>query len=311
MVIWLSETDVRASLDMPRLVREMAKALANFSAGAVKQPVRSVIEVDGHSFFATMPAYAPGVPAMGAKLVTVFGGNPARGLTSHLANILLLDPQTGRLLAVMDGRYITQARTAAVSAVAAGLLARAESKVLAVIGSGVQAHSHIEALGLQLKFTEIRCWSPNQKSLLEFRAPGAEAAVRDADVVVLATSSPEPVIQSGWVKDGACVISVGACRPNQREMDPDLVQRGRLFVDSRLSALQESGDIVMGMAESRFGTEHILAELGEVVANPPLGRRNDGGVTVFKSLGLAVEDLVAANLAYLEAVGAGRGVALA
>lgn len=311
MAIWLGERDVRACLAMATLIPEMAKALASFSAGEIAQPVRSVIQVRPDSFFASMPAYAPGLPAMGAKLVTVFGGNPARGLTSHLAHILLLDPETGQLLAVMDGRYITEARTAAVSAVAASLLARKDSKVLAVLGSGVQAHSHIEALRPGFDFSEIRCWSPNQKTLLEFRAESAEVAVRGADIVVLATSSPEPVIESGWVKEGACVISVGACRPNQREMDPELIQRGRLFVDSRLSALQESGDIVRGMAESRFGSNHIRAELGEVVAKPLLGRRNGGEITIFKSLGLAIEDLAAARLAYLAAVKTGRGVTLA
>lgn len=311
MALWLSETDVRAGLPMAGLIRAMEKALADFSSGKVRQPVRSVIEVNQHSFFATMPAYAPGMPAMGAKLVTVFGGNPARGLTSHLANIVLLDPQTGALLAVMDGRYITEARTAAVSAVAAGLLARKDAKILAILGSGVQAFSHLEALPLQFEFTQIRCWSPNQKNFLEFAAPNAEAAVRDADVVVLATSSPEPVLRSGWVKYGACVISVGACRPHQREMDPELVQRARLFVDSRAAALQESGDIVMGIAEARFGADHIQAELGEVIANPSLGRGDDHEVTVFKSLGLAIEDLAAAHLAYLGAVESGRGVPLA
>lgn len=311
MAVWLSETDVQACLPMPSLIRAMERALTDFSAHKVKQPVRSVIEVDRHSFFATMPAYAPGIPAMGAKLVTVFGGNPARGLTSHLANILLLDPETGALLAVMDGRYITEARTAAVSAVAAGLLARKDAKILAILGSGVQAQSHIEALPLEIEFSELRCWSPNQKRFLEFSAPSAEAAVQGADVVVLATSSPDPVIRSTWVKEGACVISVGACRPNQREMDPELVQRARLFVDSRASARQESGDIVMGMAEGRFGIDHIQAELGEVIASPSLGRRNDREITVFKSLGLAVEDLVAAHLAYSAAVESGRGIPLA
>jgi alanine dehydrogenase len=321
MPIWLSETDVRAVLSMEDLIGAMEAALAAFSAGEVKQPVRTVIEAPG-GFFGTMPAYLGSTPAMGAKLVTVFHENPSKGLPTHLATILLLDPNTGNLLAILDGRFITEARTAAVSAVAARYLAREDAAVLAIIGSGVQAGSHLEALSLVRKFTEVRCWSPTAAHVASFvsqhgvsqhgcrGAESAEAAVRGADVIVLVTTSPTPVISDEWVKPGACVIAVGACRPNQREMDPATVARGRLIVDSRAAALTESGDVVMAIRDGLFGESHIAAELGEVVKNPKLGRRDANEITIFKSLGLAVEDVAAADLAYKRATQLARGAAI-
>jgi thiomorpholine-carboxylate dehydrogenase len=319
MPVWLNEADVRAVLSMDGLIEAMEAALAAFSAGSVKQPVRTVIEAPG-GFFGSMPAYLGTTPAMGAKLVTVFHDNPSHGLTTHLATIVLLDPATGNLLAILDGRFITEARTAAVSAVATRYLARKDAAVLAIIGSGVQARSHLEALSLERKFSDVRCWSPSAAHVAEFvseskkhsirAVESAEAATRGADVIVLVTASPVPVIEDSWVRPGACVISVGACRPNQREMDPALVARARLVVDSRAAALKESGDVVQGILEGRFPESHIAAELGEVVADPKLGRRNADEITIFKSLGLAVEDVAAADLAYRLATKSARGVAI-
>jgi len=320
----LTESDVKAVLTMDDLIETMTSALKRFSTGRVEQPVRSVIAVEGnHSFFGTMPALARDPMALGAKLVTVFGGNTARGLHTHLATIVLLDPETGALLALLDGRFITEARTAAVSAVSSRLLARKTASSLAIIGSGVQAHSHLEALGRVHRLSQVAVWSPRPESRRRFvavereRQPSlnikavdhAGEAVVGADVVVLVTSSPTPVIEAGWVKPGAHVISVGACRPNQREMDPALTARARFFVDSRAAALVESGDLVMGIAEKRFGPDHVVAELGELV-NGAAGRRSDTEVTIFKSLGLAVEDVTAADLAYKRAVERGIGTEL-
>jgi len=310
----LNEEVVRELLSMPDLITAMEDALAAFSAGSVVQPVRTVLEVgEQHSFFALMPAYVPSAPALGAKLVTVYHSNLERGLPSHLASIVLLDPATGALEALLDGRYITEARTAAVSAVSTKKLAREDALVLAILGSGVQARSHVEALGHVRQFSEIRAWSPTRVNLEAFAAAtgarameSAETAVHGADVIVLVTVSTTPVVKSAWVKPGAHVISVGACRPTQREMDPSLVARARLFVDSRAAALQESGDVVMGVAEGIFGLHHIVAELGEVSAK----RQTPEEVTIFKSLGLAVEDVVAANLALVRAKQQNRGLAI-
>ena len=259
----------------------------------------------------------------------MFGGNAARGLHTHLATIVLLDPETGALLALLDGRYITEARTAAVSAVSSRLLARKTASSLAIIGTGVQARSHLEALSRVHQLRQVTVWSPNKLHRDQFvdqakTAMGSDPGIRPvpvdpiravdhageavvgADLIVLVTSSPTPVLENGWVKPGAHVISVGACRPTQREMDPALVARARLFVDSRAAALVESGDVVMGMQEGRFGADHIVAEIGEL-RDRRGGRRNDTEITIFKSLGMAVEDVTAADLAYRRAVERGIG----
>src|SRR2546423_6680755 len=278
----LTEADVKSVLTMDDLIETMTSALQRFSGGRVEQPVRSVISVSGDdAFFATMPAFVrgpgpmtPDGAAVGAKLVTVFGSNAARGLDSHLATIVLLSVETGALVALLDGRYITEARTAAVSAVSSRLLARKTAQSLAIIGSGVQARSHLDALSRVHDIRQVSVWSPSKAHRDQFVAKwtrDAEAsqkerdarpsvtavdhageAVVGADLIVLATSSPTPVIESGWVKPGAHVMSVGACRPTQREMDPALVARARLFVDSRTAALVESGDVVLGIREGRF-----------------------------------------------------------
>lgn len=317
----LTEAHVKALLPLSDLIAAMEAALAQFSAGEVLQPVRSVLSVGPtRAYFGLMPAYVAEPPQLGAKLVTVFGDNHTRGLPSHLATILLLDPDTGALIALMDGRYITEARTAAVSAVSARHLARPEASTLAILGSGVQARSHLEALAAVRPLSQVRVWSPQPSSRERFvgdmsghvaatitAAPSAEAAVRGADIVVLVTSSAAPVLDEAWVAPGTHVISVGACRPDQREMDPALVARGRLVVDSRAAALVESGDVVLGIAEGRFAPSHLAGELGDVVRGRLEGRRNATEVTIFKSLGMAVEDVVAAELVYRRARETGAG----
>jgi ornithine cyclodeaminase/alanine dehydrogenase-like protein (mu-crystallin family) len=306
MALLLKEPDVRALLTMPDLIAAMETALAAFSARNVVQPVRTVIEVvPNDSFLAVMPAFVPGSPALGAKLVTFFESNVGRGMPTHLATIVMLDPVTGALAAILDGRYITEARTAAVSAVSVKKLAREDAKTLAILGSGVQARSHFEALSHVRKFTEVRGWSPTRKNLDAFCAEtgavacdSAEAAARGADVIVIAASSHTPILFDAWVSPGAHVVSVGATRPNHREMEPALVQRAKLFVDSRASAMKESGDVIP------FGDAHIVAELGEATAV----RRTPDEITIFKSLGLAVEDVAAAHLVMARAKESGRGL---
>ena len=320
----LTEPQVAALLPLPDLIAAMETALVRFSAGDVLQPVRSVLMVGPQqAYFGLMPAYVAEPPQLGAKLVTVFGGNAAKGLPSHLATILLLDPGTGSLIALMDGRYITEARTAAVSALSARHLAAPDASSLAIIGTGVQARSHLEALALVRPLADVRVWSPQTRSRERFvadmqghgvgtlrAAASAEEAVRGAAIVVLVTSSPAPVVDDAWVAPGAHVISVGACRPDQREMPPALVTRARLVVDSRAAALVESGDIVQGIREGRFTEAHVVGELGEVVLGRITPRRSPQDVTVFKSLGMAVEDVAAADLVYRRAVETGAGTAL-
>jgi ornithine cyclodeaminase len=320
-MLFLTEQDVREVLPMEDLIEAMQAALASFSSGGVQQPLRTVLEVGAaKAFFGVMPAYVPGSGALGTKLVTVFGGNPSVGLPTHLASIVLLDPATGELRSLMDGRFITEARTAAVSAVSTRLLSGAGAATLAIIGAGVQARSHLEAISRVRSLRQVRVWSPTPSRRDAFvkdmqpqspapiqASPSVRDAVRNADIVVLATASREPVVESTWIADGTHICAVGACRPDQREMDTALVRRGRVFVDSRVGALAEAGDLVLPMKEGAIDAGHIAGELGELAAGRITGRQSLSQVTIFKSLGMAVEDVVAAHLAFERAKARGLG----
>jgi thiomorpholine-carboxylate dehydrogenase len=282
---------------MADLIPAMEKALIDFSAGKVTQPLRSVITVDPPGgFFGMMPALTP--EGLGLKIVTFYPKNVERGLPTHMATIFLVDPQTGTPLATMDGRLITEMRTAAVSAAATTLLAAPDSKILAILGSGVQARSHVDALRLVRRFAEIRVWSPTKEHAEQFAKEiggtvgSAEEAVRGADVIVTVTNSKTAVLMGSWLKPGCHVNAIGACRPDWREMDDDAMMNV-VFVDSREGAMKESGDIILSGAK-------IHAELGEVLAGKVPPRANE--TTIFKSLGMAVEDIAAAMLVYRAAV---------
>lgn len=323
MPILLSETDVRAVLPMDALIDAMETALNAFSAGGVRQPLRSVVEVgQGHAFFGSMPAYLERPAALGTKLVTVYHSNLDRGLPSHLATIVLLDPETGGLQAILDGRYITEARTAAVSAVSTKYLARPDARVLGIIGSGVQARSHLEALLRVRSFERIQIWSRDPKHVAAFiddtapqiaaqlvPASSARDAVQGADVIALVSAAREPVVRREWIAEGTHLCAVGACRPDQREMDTALVRDARVYVDSVAGALAEAGDLVIPIREGAIDASHIVAEVGNVVGGRAKGRRSPTEITVFKSLGMAVEDVAAARLAWERASerGLGRG----
>jgi ornithine cyclodeaminase/alanine dehydrogenase-like protein (mu-crystallin family) len=291
--LFLNEEQVRKHLQMAELIPAMEKALIDFSAGKVTQPVRSVIKIEPPGgFLGLMPAFTP--DGLGLKAVTFYPANAARGIPTHMATIFLVDPQTGTPLAIMDGRLITEMRTAAVSAVATKLLAPAETNILAILGSGVQAHSHVEALRVVRRFEEIRVWSPTREHAERFAkevgatAMSAEEAVRGADVIVTATNSKTPLLKGAWLKLGCHVNAIGACRPDWRELDDDAMSNV-IFVDSREGALKESGDVILSGAK-------IYAELGEALAGNVPPRANE--TTIFKSLGMAVEDIAAALLAY-------------
>jgi alanine dehydrogenase len=323
-MLLLSETDVRHLLSMDDLIHSMETTLAEFSSGRTEQPLRTVLDVGAeHAFFGVMPAFMPAIGALGTKLVTVFGGNAALGLPSHLATILLMDSTTGELLSVMDGRYITEARTAAVSAVSARLLARQDAGVLGILGSGVQARSHLRAFLHVRALKDVRVWSPREPHRRAFAdemhretavaihaVKSAEEAVDGADLVVVATAAREPVLRSEWVADGTHVAAVGACRPDQREVDTALIRRARVYVDSTTGALSEAGDLMLPIHEGAIDATHIAGELGQVAAGTVAGRQTPGDVTLFKSLGMAVEDVAAAHLAYQRATerGLGRGI---
>jgi thiomorpholine-carboxylate dehydrogenase len=295
--IFIDEEQVRKHLRMADLIPAMERALIDFSAGKVTQPVRQVIPVDPPGgFYGIMPALTP--DGLGQKIVTFYPPNAAKGIHTHMALIILNDRETGAPLAVMDGRLITEMRTAAVSAAATELLAANNAKVLAILGSGVQARSHFEALSLVRKFEEIRVWSQTKSNAEGFakeigaKVNSAEKAVRGADVVVTVTSSTTPVLKGAWLKRGCHVNAIGACRPDWRELDDHAMKNSVVFVDSREAAMKESGDVILSGAK-------IYAELGEAFAGKVSPREKE--TTIFKSLGMAVEDIAAALLVYRSA----------
>src|SRR5207302_4443616 len=294
--LFLNEEQVRQHLRMADLIPAMEKALIDFSAGKVTQPVRSVINIDPPGgFLGLMPALTP--DGLGLKAVTFYPSNAERGIPTHMATIFLVDPETGTPLAIMDGRLITEMRTAAVSAAATKLLAAPDAKVLAILGSGVQARSHVEALQRVRNVEEIRVWSRTSEHAERFaneigaKVMPADDAVRGADVVVTATNSKTAVLKGSWLKPGCHVNAFGACRPDWRELD-DEATTNVVFVDSREAAMKESGDIILSGAE-------IYAELGKALTGKVPSRANE--TTVFKSLGMAVEDIAAALLVYRSA----------
>jgi len=292
--MFLDEEKVRSFLRMEELIPAMAGAMRDLSAGKVQQPLRQILSVAEHNgFFGVMPAYGG---ALGAKLVTFYPNN--QGRPTHHAMIVLFRPETGEPLVTMDGRLITEMRTAAVSAVATDLLARHDVSVLAILGSGVQAQSHLEALRIVRQFCEVRVWSPRHAGAFAKKfgvsaAATAAEAVGGADVIVVATSATTPILQGQCLAPGAHLNAVGATRPNWRELDDKVLVRAKIYVESRAAAEKESGDVI--------AAGKPLIELGEVLAGSQPGRESEDEITLYKSVGVAVEDVVAANLVYKRA----------
>lgn len=326
----LSAADVRALLPMAECIERMADALTALADDRVTLPLRTVLRLrGGANAFASMPAYAErlgdGADALGVKVITVWPGNEATAYDSHQGAVLVFDTAHGGLAAVIDASAITAIRTAAVSALATRLLAREDASTLALLGAGVQAETHLAAMRLVRPIDRVRVWSRTPERLLRFvarasaahdveivAAASAKDAVRDADVVCTVTSSREPVLHGAWLATGTHVNAVGASLRSARELDSDAIAMARLFVDRRESALNESGDYLVPRDEGRIDADHIVAELGDVLTGRASGRRSAAEVTVFKSLGLAIEDLAAAQhvVARAEATGAGTRVAL-
>ena len=292
-VVSLSESDVRTLLSYEQLIPAMANALVEFSTGKVVQPVRQMLPVEAEQrYLGIMPTVTP--TAMGAKLVCFYPKNAGTRHHTHQASIALFDPEFGLPLAFMDGRLITEMRTAATSAAVTKHVANSDSKVLALIGSGVQSKAHLEALRTIYNFDEVRVWSRTASNAQSFAqkhgaiAMAAQAAVEGADIIVCATNAVEPILKGGWLKPGAHVNSVGSPRPNWRELD-NAVMANTVIVDSREAAAVEAGDVILSGAK-------IYAEAGELLAgNATIA---SGSTTVFKSLGMAVEDIAAAQLVF-------------
>jgi thiomorpholine-carboxylate dehydrogenase len=298
MVLTLSEAAIARVLKYEQLIPAMEKALSAFSGGRVIQPVRNMLTIEeGKRFLGIMPAVAE--DGMGAKLVCFFPKNAGTSVPTHLAMIMLFEPETGKPLALLDGRLITEMRTAAVSAAVTKYLAPDGSKVLTLLGSGVQAHAHLQALRHIGNFEEVRVWSRTRDHAQRFAelhnaiAMDLEQAVRGADVLVTATNAVEPFLKGEWLKQGAHVNAVGSPRPTWRELD-DAAMHNTLVVDSREAVLKESGDVILSKAT-------ISAEAGELFAGSKKLQRSE--TTIFKSVGIAVEDIAAARLVYDAIVG--------
>jgi ornithine cyclodeaminase/alanine dehydrogenase-like protein (mu-crystallin family) len=297
-VLVLAEHDVRRLLPMSECIEAMEEVLRSLARGGLHQPLRPMTRApDGQSLMGLMPAHRGGErPAWSLKEIVVVPDNPTRGLDAHQGAVLLHDGRTGELRALLKASAITEIRTAAVSAVATRALARRDARVVAILGGGVQARSHGEAMRAVLPDAELRTWA---------RSDGGtpEHVLREADVVCTCTSAHEPILRREWLAPGAHVNAVGASIPSARELDSDTVVAATLFVDRRESALNEAGDLLL----AGVGAEGIAAELGEVLIGEHPGRRAAEELTVFKSLGLAVEDLAAAELVVRKAREQGVG----
>ena len=332
----LSDADVRQLLSYPDCVTVVRAALAGLAEGRAGQPLRSLARLAGApGLLGLMPAYlAAGLGsesesgpesesdagAYGLKVITINPANADRGLDTHLGTVMVFDGQTGEPRALLNGSAVTEIRTAAVSVLATDVLARPGAADLAVIGTGVQARAHILAFSQTRPLDRIRVAGRSQARAIDLAAdlrPQVSAdiigcgsvaeAVAGADIIVTVTSSAQPVLERGWISDGAHINAVGAYHPAARELDGATVAAAALFADSRESLEAESGDFLMAVAEGLVGAGHLRAELGQVLTGAAPGRSSEDEITLFESLGLGVEDLAAAQYVCRQAVAAGAG----
>ena len=315
-VLVLSEHDVRELLDMESCVEAMTEVLSSLARGELYQPLRSIARPPGaDNLLGLMPSYRGGSrPSFGLKEIVVAPGNPARGLDTHMGGVLLHDGETGELLAILNASPVTEIRTAAVSGAATRALARSDAERVAILGAGAQARGHVHAMRTVLDDPEIRIWSRRIEAAEELASevgatvcPSVDSALFGAEVVCTTTASVEPIVEKRWLARGAHVNAVGSCFPSTRELDTETVAHASFFTDRRESCLNEAGDYVLAAAEGAIGPEHIKAELGEVLAGMHPGREHEDELTVFESLGIAVEDLASAELVVRRARDRGVG----
>ncbi len=321
-ILILNHAEVAQLLSMAECIEVMAEALADLSAGRMHQPLRSIVRPpDAIGLMGLMPSYRAGAHALyGLKAVCVFPGNPALGKDAHQGSVMLFSADTGELLALLNASAITAIRTGAVSAVATRLLARADAGDLAILGTGVQARSHLAAIACVRPIRRVRVASrsfEHARAFAEEHAPrysfpiepasGVEAAVRGADLIVTATTAAEPILFREWIAPGAHINAVGSSIATTREIDTAIMANAELYVDRRESTLNEAGDYLFAMRAGAIGPDHIRAEVGELLLGTQPGRSASEAITLFKSLGLAVEDLAAADHVYRQAQARGVG----
>jgi ornithine cyclodeaminase len=316
----LNQQDVTTLLTMEKCVGLMAETLSALARGEATLPLRTVFLIPDGAF-AVMPAALANPSTVGAKIITVLPKNHGTQFDSHQGAVLLFDTKNGSLLSVMDATSITTIRTAAVSGVATRALAKKDAKTLTILGAGVQGHSHLEAMFAVREFESVRIWSRNAAHAQTLAgvardkhgakadvSPTAKDAVAGADVICTTTSSTEPILLGEWLSPGAHVNAVGTSQPHARELDSAAVARSRLYVDRRESALKEPGDIITPLENGDITPDHIVGEIGEVLIGGAPGRSNLDEITLFKSLGLAIEDLASAHFLYAEALRTHTGV---
>lgn len=323
-VLILSEAEVHALLPMRECIGVMEEALADLARGNAFNPLRNVLRPTGaKGFFGLMPAYRGGdTPAFGLKEVCVFPGNPVIGLDTHLGAVLLHSAHTGELQAVLNASAITAIRTAAVTAVATKALSKQDASTLAIIGTGAQAGTHLQSIPLVRNLREVRVAARTSERAVDFvsksmksrggsvplrACASVEEALDGADIVVTATSSPEPLFRRQWIAGGTHINLVGSSIATAREADSQTIADGSLFVDRRESTVNESGDYLFAMRDGLVGPDHIRAELGDVLIGKDEGRTSEEEITIFKSLGLAIEDLAAAQYLFRKAQEVGSG----
>jgi alanine dehydrogenase len=317
----LSEQQVQSLIDIDELIDALAQAHVQYSTGNAVMPVRLVVplpQIQGR--ITSMPGFLTEDKALGMKVVTYFQDNPKNNLPAILATIMLFSAETGKIIATMDGSYITAIRTACASALATKALANPQTVALGILGAGVQARTHIQALIRVRKIEKIKLYSPSGASAAAVKkemesqlkcaidvANSAEEAVRGADLVVTATTAKEPILRSAWLKPGVHINAVGSHRPDLREIDGATLARAKIIVDSRDAIMAECGDILLALKEKSIAENAIHAEIGEVLAKVKAGRTDQNEITLYKSVGIAIQDVAAANLVYRKALDKGVG----
>ena len=316
-MLLLSEKQVQGLIDIDELIEALEQAHIQYSTGNAVMPVRLVVplpQIDGR--ITSMPGYLNEDKALGMKVVTYFQNNPKQNLPAILATIMLFSAETGKMIAAMDGSYITAIRTACASAMATKVLANPQTPVLGILGAGVQARAHIQALARVRKLEKIKLYSPSGASAAARQAgdgaassavpskstKNAEEAVRDADLVVTVTTAKEPILKKDWLKPGVHINAVGSHRPDMREIDGATLARAKVVVDSREAIMAECGDILLAIKEGSIAKENIHGEIGEVLAGTKPGREHTDEVTLYKSVGIAIQDVATANLVYHKAL---------
>jgi ornithine cyclodeaminase len=320
----ITEAEVPGLLPMDECMDVMASALTTLARGGAILPLRPLMRIPQKAgILGMMPAYMDTPDSMGVKVITVFNGNHGTEYDSHQGVVLLFEADHGSIVAVIDASSVTAIRTAAVSGVATRLLARTDASDLCILGSGVQARTHLEAMIVARPVTRVRVWSRNGSSAREFARveskrhgivveamESAQQAADGADIICTTTSSREPVLEGRWIAPGAHINAVGSSTSTARELDSAAVARAKLFVDRRESTLNEAGDFLIPKSEGVIGDAHIRAELGEILLGTQKGRESVDDITLFKSLGLAVEDVAAAHYIYTRAVERGVGTSV-